>query len=63
MRRSLLPLCFAALAFTPNLAFADLAPTGGCNRCGVDDSQSDLGLAAVAFVGMVAGASLIRRRR
>ena len=65
MRRLLLPLCFAAAALAPSLAFADVAPSrGGCSRCSVDDEGgAELGLASVALVAMIASAAALRRRR
>lgn len=63
MRRLLPSLCLSLIVLAPSVAFADLAPTRGCNRCSVDDEQSDLGLMALAFAGMVAGGALLKRRR
>lgn len=64
MRRLLPSLCLSLVVLAPSVAFADVAPFGrGCNRCSVDDGGADVGLAAVSFLGMVAGAALLRRRR
>ncbi|KIG14972.1 hypothetical protein DB30_06161 [Enhygromyxa salina] len=60
MRRLLAPLTLALFLLTPALALADLAPSGGCNRCSVDDevTQGTAVFAVVGFIGLLA----LRRR-
>ncbi|WP_146157234.1 MYXO-CTERM sorting domain-containing protein [Enhygromyxa salina] len=60
MHRLLAPLTLALLLLAPALALADIAPSGGCNRCSVEDEVGQ-GAALFALVGL-AGALGLRRR-